>query len=355
MDYTKVSKQNFRFSKLRKYDEHYFSSILYGKEPLIIETPVVEAASGIVRSKNKTHIVLQIPNESSDFTEFLKMVDHMCVNMTLKNRKDWFSGRKVTKEMIASAYQTPIIKKSPTLTRFLLGGISKIYNHRGEKIVSTKIKPSSKLKCTLQLSGLWVTGNFIGVHWQIEKIVLLSSEQSEPTKADKTTTATRKRQLKVSRRDSDEDDEYMRFRKQFDANATILQKENEDFENEDFESEEEDEYNLYKRKLEEAKQYYNEIESDEDGENSEDRRRLRKKRRSYESSAEASDEEVEKKGNKINRREIDFSKLNYGKNRKSEYTYTSEEEEELGSEENIDEQLEFVDEGEIKKVNFGNL
>jgi len=328
MDYRSVSKSKFRFSKLKKYDKEAFCNIIYGAETLVIESPVLSAATKVIRNKSKTYIVLEADKSSKDFFDFMKMVDHICINMTAKNSKKWFQGRKVTKSMIENAYKSPCIKEDPSLIRILLGGVNRIYNHRSEKIPSTNIKVGSKLKCILQLSGLWATGNFIGVHWEIVEISLLSKEK--PT--------VRRSKLKTSRRSSEEDEEYMKFRQRFaekyqnesnesneasasEASEDIIEsvesediieasESEEDVEEEDVEEDSEVEYAKYKRKLKEAREYMAKY-KDDDSEDSIERRR------SYETDSEEEELEILRKKPRRRHKEMkmDFSRLIYGKRR----------------------------------------
>lgn len=383
MDYRGVSKRKFRFSKLKKYNKEAFCNIIYENEQLVVESPVVQASTKVVRNKNKTFIILELDEESRDFYDFLKMVDHMCINMTAKNSEKWFQGKKVSKDAIKSAYQSPCIEENPMLVRFLLGSVNRIYNHRGERIPSTNVEVGSKLKFVLQLSGLWVTGNFIGVHWQIEEMELLAKKKSPE----------RKNKLKTSRRESDEDEEYMMFRKKFaekyhqnDENSDDEYDENSDdeddrdhkkeyssksrkyvddpegyYESEDEDLEDEDDeelYKHYKKKLDEARKYISKYkETDDDDESIE-------RRRSFETDSEEAELEIlskppkrskKRKGKKQEEEyesyseelemDMDFSKLNYGKKRNIKETIQPEPsvEEELETNETND---------EIKKVNF---
>lgn len=193
MDFKNVSKSQFQFGKLKKYDKNYFCHVVYDDlEPLCIQTPVLVASSGVTKRKGRAFVDLEVPSEFSAFAKFIRDIDDSCVDRAHKNSEKWFQ-KSIELEDIKSAYQSIIAYDSPPTLHMVLTNSEEVFNHRGEKIPSSRIKAGSKVRGEMEFIGIWVTSNWIGGYWELKSLELIepSGSASEDSKARESSASVR--------------------------------------------------------------------------------------------------------------------------------------------------------------------
>jgi hypothetical protein len=176
MDFKNVNKSQFQFGKLKKYDKNYFCHVVYDDlEPLCVKTPVLIASSGVVKRKGRAFVDMEVPSDSDNFVKFVRGMDQICIDRASKNCESWFQ-KVIGKEDIEGAYQSIIAYESPTTLHMVLTNLDEVYNHRGEKIPSVRVKAGSSIRGEMEFIGIWVTSNWIGGYWELKNIELIETE-----------------------------------------------------------------------------------------------------------------------------------------------------------------------------------
>jgi hypothetical protein len=211
MDFKNVNKSQFQFGKLKKYDKNYFCHVVYDDlEPLCIKTPVLIASSGVVKRKGRAFVDMEVPADSENFVKFVRDMDQICIDRAHKNCESWFQ-KSIEKEDILGAYQSIIAYESPTTLHMVLTNLDEVYNHRGEKIPSVRVKAGSSIRGEMEFIGIWVTSNWIGGYWELKNIELIETESKEEQPRQSISENT----TSSNRRSARSEDEVSKFKKKY--------------------------------------------------------------------------------------------------------------------------------------------